>query len=112
MVCIDLYHSSLLSFIEISIKVTQMQQIVPITSLNLITWVEFVKILPTNLKHAANCLYTICLNGDFTMGKVEWVEIIESLIISQSSLITLTRLILVGLLLIYFIGLSIKFTSQ
>ena len=36
--------------------------------------------------------------GNFTMSKVEWVEIIEISIISQSNLATLTRLILVGLL--------------
>ena len=50
------------------------------------------------LKSAANCLYTICLNGNFTMNKVEWVEISKISIISSSSLMTLTRLILVGLL--------------
>ena len=50
--------------------------------------------------------------GNFTMSKVEWVEIIKISIISQSSLVTLTRLILVGLLLIYFIRISIKSTSQ
>ena len=112
MMCIDLYHSSLLSFIKISIKVTPLQQIVPITSINLITWGEFGEILPTNLKSAANCLYTIYMNDDFTMSKGEWVEIIKISIISQSSLVTLTRLILVGLLLIYFIEFLIKFTSQ
>ena len=46
------------------------------------------------------------------MSMVEWMEIIEISIISQSSLVTLTRLILVGLLLIYFIKISIKSTSQ
>ena len=50
------------------------------------------------LKSAANCLYTMCLNGDFNTIMVGWMEIIEILIISQSSLMTLTRLILVGLL--------------
>ena len=50
--------------------------------------------------------------GNSTISKVEWVEIIEILIISRSSLVTLTRLILVGLLLIYFIKISIKSTSQ
>ena len=49
--------------------------------------------------------------SDFTMSEVEWVEIIKILIISQSSLVTLTRLIPVGLLLIYFIEISIKSTS-
>ena len=34
----------------------------------------------------------------FTMSKVEWVEISEISIISSSSLMTLTRLILAGLL--------------
>ena len=48
----------------------------------------------------------------FNMSTVEWMEIIEILIISQSSLVTLTRLIVVGLLLIYFIKISIKSTSQ
>ena len=43
------------------------------------------------------------VNGDFSMSTVGWMEIIKILIISQSSLMTLTRLILVGLLLIYFI---------
>ena len=48
----------------------------------------------------------------FNMSMVEWVEIIKISIISQSSLVTLTRLILVGLLLIYFIEILIKSTSQ
>ena len=56
LMCIDLYHSSLLSFIEISIKVTPLQQIVPIMSINLITWGEFGEILPTNLKSVAKLL--------------------------------------------------------
>ena len=93
----------LLSFIEILIKVTPLQQVVLITSINLITWGEFGEILPTDLKSVANCLYNIYMNDDYTMSKGEWVEIIEILIISQSCLMTLTRLILVGLLLIYFI---------
>ena len=50
--------------------------------------------------------------SNFNMSMVEWVEIIEILIISQSRLVTLSRLILVGLLLIYFIEISIKSTSQ
>ena len=112
MMCIDLYHSSLLSFIEILIKVTPLQQFVPIMSINLITWGEFGEISPTDLKSVGNCLYTIYMNDDFTMCEGEWVEIIEILVISQSSLATLTRLILVGLLLIYVIEFSIKFTSQ
>ena len=45
--------------------------------------------------------------SNFNMSMVEWVEIIKILVISQSSLVTLTRLILVGLLLIYFIEISI-----
>ena len=98
MVCIDLYHSSLLSFIEISIKFTPLQQIVPITSINLITWGEFGKISPNDLKSAVNCLYTMYLNGDFNMTMVGWMEIIKISIISRSSLMTLTRLTLVGLL--------------
>ena len=50
------------------------------------------------LKSAGNCLYTMYLNGDHNMIMVGWMEIIEILIISQSSLMTLPRLILVGLL--------------
>ena len=46
------------------------------------------------------------------MSKVQWVEIIEISIISRSTLVTLTKLILVGLLLIYFIEILIKSTSQ
>ena len=38
------------------------------------------------------------LNGDFNTIMVGWMEIIKISIISQSSLMTLTRLILVGLL--------------
>ena len=60
------------------------------------------------LKSAGNCLYTMYLNGDRTMIMVGWMEIIEISIISQSSLMTLTRLMLVGLLLIYFIEFSIN----
>ena len=50
MVCIDLYHSGLLSFIEITIKVTPLQQIVPITSINLIALGEFGEILPNDFE--------------------------------------------------------------
>ena len=50
MVCIDLYHSGLLSFIEILIKVTPLQQIVPIMSINLITWGEFGEISPNDFE--------------------------------------------------------------
>ena len=81
-------------------------------SINLITWGEFGEILPIDLKSAVNCLYTMCLNGDFIMSMVGWMEIIKISIISQSSLMTLTRLILVGYFLINFIKFLIKFTSQ
>ena len=64
---------------------------------------EFGKILPNDLKNAVNCLYTMYVNGDFSMSTGGWMEIIEISIISQSSLTTLTRLMVVGLLLIYFI---------
>ena len=50
------------------------------------------------LKSAVNCLCTMYLNGDRNMIMVGWMEIIKILIISRSSLMTLTRLILVGLL--------------
>ena len=50
--------------------------------------------------------------GTFIMSNIDWVDIIKISIISQSSLMTLTRLILAGLLLIFFIEFSIKFTSQ
>ena len=50
------------------------------------------------LKSAVNCLCTMYLKGDHNMIMVEWMEIIKISIISQSSLMTLTRLILVGLL--------------
>ena len=81
-------------------------------SINLITWGEFGEILPNDLKNAVNCLYTMYVNGDFSMSTVGWMEIIKISIISQSSLMTLTRLMLVGLLLIYLIILLIKSTSQ
>ena len=64
------------------------------------------------LKSAVNCLYTMYLNGDHNMIMVGWMEIIEILIISQSSLMTLTRLILVGLLFDQLYQILIKFTSQ
>ena len=51
-------------------------------------------------------------SSNFNMSMVEWVEIIKILIISQASLVTLTRLILVQLFLIYFIKILIKSTSQ
>ena len=38
------------------------------------------------------------VNGDFSMSMVGWMEIVKISIISQSSLMTLTRLMLVGLL--------------
>ena len=59
---------------------------------------EFGEISPNDLKSAVNCLYTMYVNGDFSMSMVGWMEIIKILIVSQSSLTTLTRLILVGLL--------------
>ena len=99
MVCIDLYHSRLLSFIEISIKAypTAAKCTYYVKKLDNFWW-NLVKFHQMTWKSAANCLYTICLNGNFTMSKVEWVEISEISIISSSSLMTLTRLILVGLL--------------
>ena len=57
--------------------------------------VEFGEILPNDLQSAVNCLYTMYVNGDFIMVTGGWMEIIEILIISRSSLMTLTRLILV-----------------
>ena len=92
MVCIDLYHSRLLSFIEISIKAypTAAKCTYYVKKLDNFWW-NLVKFHQMTWKSAANCLYTICL-------KVEWVEISKILIISSSSLMTLTRLILVGLL--------------
>ena len=72
MVCIDLYHSSLLSFIEILIKVTPLQQIVPIMSINLITWGgNLAKFCQMTLKSVVNCLYTMYLNGDFNTIMVD-----------------------------------------
>ena len=56
------------------------------------------KFCQMTLKSAVNCLYTMYLNGDFNMIMVGWMEIIKISIISQSSLMTLTRLRLVGLL--------------
>ena len=71
-------------------------------------WQNFNKWL---LKSVANCLYPMCLKEyikisiyswpnvvTFTMSKVGWVEIIKISIISSSILMTLTRLILAGLL--------------
>ena len=57
------------------------------------------------LKSAATVVHYM-FECNFTMGKVEWVEIIKISIISQSSLMTLTRLILVGLL---FLSILLKF---
>ena len=111
MVCIDLYHSRLLLFIEISIKVTQLQQNVPIMSRNLITFGRIWQNFANFAKSVANMIVHntfegryqnfdlfLAKYGNFTMSMVEWVEISEILIISSSSLMTLTRLILVGLL--------------
>ena len=64
---------------------------------------EFGKTLPNDLKSAVNCLYTMYVNGDFSMSMGGWMEIIKISIISQSSLMTLTRWMVVGLLLNYFI---------
>ena len=51
MVCIDLYHSRLLLFIEILIKVTQLQQNVPIMSQKLDNFlVGFGEILPNDFE--------------------------------------------------------------
>ena len=58
---------------------------------------EFGKISPNDLQSVVNCLYTMYVNGDFTMVTGGWMEIIEILIISRSSLMTSTRLILVWL---------------
>ena len=106
MIFIDLYHSRLLLFIEISIKAPPLQHNVPILMQNLITFGE---ILPNDFKNVDTAFYTACFEGinqnfdlflakcsNFTISKVLWVEIIELLIISLSSLVTLTRLILVG----------------
>ena len=94
-VCIDLYHSSLLSFIEISIKVPHCSRLyLYIYKLD----GEFGEISPNDLKNAVNCLYTMYVSGDFSMNMGGWMELIKISIISRSSLMTLTRLILVGLL--------------
>ena len=50
MVCIDVYHSRLLLFIEISIKVAPLQQVVPITLVNLVTFGEFGEIVPNDFE--------------------------------------------------------------
>ena len=110
--CIDLYHSRLLLFIKISIKITQLQQNVPIMLRNLITfgriWQNFVKWLWKVYQTACTqyvlkeyikiSIYSWPNMVAFTMSKIEWVEISEISIISSSSLMTLTRLILAGLL--------------
>ena len=77
--CIDLYHSGSLSFIEISIKVPHCSRLyLYIYKLD----GEFGEILPNDLKSAVNCLYTMYVNGDFSMSTVRWMEIIKILIIS------------------------------
>ena len=55
--CIDLCHSRLILFIKISIKITQLQQKVPIMTQNLITfrWV-LVKFHQMTLKSVANVI--------------------------------------------------------
>ena len=77
--CLDLSHSGLLSFIEISIKVTHCSRLyLYVYKLD----GEFGKILPNNLKNAVNCLYTMYVNGDFSVNAGGWMEIIKILIIS------------------------------
>ena len=66
------------------------------TSINLMG--NLAKFHQMTLKNAVNCLYTMYVNGDFSMNAGGWMEIIEISIISWSSLMTLTRLILVWLL--------------
>ena len=38
---------------------------------------EFGEISPNDLKNAVNCLYTMYVNGDFSMNMGGWMEIIE-----------------------------------
>ena len=93
--CIDLYHNGSLSFIKILIKVLHCKRLyLYVYKLD----GEFGKILPNDLKNAVNCLYTMYVNVNFSMNTGEWMVIIKISIISQASLMTLTRLILVGLL--------------
>ena len=93
MVCIDLYHSRLLSFIEILIKAypTAAKCTYYVEKLDNFWW-NLVKFCQMTWKSAANYLYTICLNGNFTMSKVEWVETSEISIISPSSLMTFDQI--------------------
>ena len=59
---------------------------------------EFGEISPNDLQNAVNCLYTMYVNGNFSMITGGWMEIIEISILSRASLMTLTRLMLVWLL--------------
>ena len=43
---------------------------------------EFGEILPNDLQNAVNCLYTMYVNGDFSMITGGWMEIIKISIIS------------------------------
>ena len=112
MVCIDLYHSRLLSFIKISIKAypTAVKCTYYVRKLDNFWW-NLVKFCQMTWKSVANTIVHnifegiyqnfnlfLAKYGNFTMSKVEWVEISEISLISSSSLMTLTRLILVGLL--------------
>ena len=74
--CIDLYHSGLLSFIEILIKATPLAAdctyyVYKLDNLG----AKLAKFHQLTLKSAVNCLYTMCLNGDFSMSMVGWMEI-------------------------------------
>ena len=86
MVCIALYHSRLLSFFDKSYP-TAAGCTYYVNKLDNL-WENLAKFCQMTLKSAANCLYTICLNGSFNMSTVEWVKIIEISIISQSRLMT------------------------
>ena len=112
MVCIDLYHSRLLSFIEILIKAypTAAKCTYYVEKLDnfwwncakfhQMTWKSVANMIVHNIFEGIYQNFDLFLTkyGNFTMSKVEWVEISEISIISSSSLTTLSRLILVGLL--------------
>ena len=75
--CTDLYHSRLLLFIEISIKVPQLQQNVPIMMRNLITFGRIGKISPNDFyKSVANCLYTIFLKEYIKISIYSWPNVV------------------------------------
>ena len=74
--CIDLSHSGLLSFIEISLHCSRLYLYVYKLD------GEFGKISPNDLKTAVNFLYTMYVNGDFSMNMGGWMEITEISIIS------------------------------